>query len=87
MNKEQIHTSKTIVSVGFDVVFLEDAMKKGSKVVWDNHFEECIKQGLNVEVWMKDEMQDSGRIESFSKESFKIDGGYFLRNNVLILVE
>ncbi|SFT19203.1 hypothetical protein [Paenibacillus sp. BC26] len=62
-------------------------MKRGFKVVWDNHFEICIRSSILVEVWMQNELEDIGIIESYSTNSFKINGGFYFRENVLIIVQ
>lgn len=61
-------------------------MRHGIKVITDNQFDECVQFGIHVEVWMNQEKQDSGKIDSFTKDSFRINEGYFLRSNVLVTV-
>lgn len=46
-------------------------MKSGSPIRWDNHFEECISDNLVVDVWMDNEIQATGAIESYSSESIQ----------------
>ncbi|HEY0826828.1 MAG TPA: hypothetical protein VGE40_01925 [Bacilli bacterium] len=47
----------------------------------DTDFQRSISFHRNIEVWIVGEFEAVGKIESFTDDSVKIDGYYYLREN------
>lgn len=54
---------------------------KGKLCTHRADFQRSITFQRNIEVWINGDLDTVGKVESFTKESVKIDGNSFLRIN------
>ncbi|AOZ93610.1 hypothetical protein [Paenibacillus crassostreae] len=47
----------------------------------DTDFQRSISFQREIEVWLDGELDTVGKVESFTDETVKIDGSYFIREN------